>query len=473
MTRKHEALKLNLVAIDDDPAILGLIREGLESLHLDIFTAADPSRGMDLIRGKRPQIVLLDLKLPGVTDLELLEQVLELDPRTNVILLTGHYSPESAVEAIRKGAYDYLTKPDFLDKLRQRIANLLEDARRLQWGLELADELLENFQFEGIVGSSPLMLTTFHKMRRIAPHFRTVLITGQTGTGKELAGAALHRMSPAASRPFVVCNTAALVESLIESELFGHVRGAFTGAVQDKAGLFEHANGGTLFLDEIGEMPLSAQAKLLRVLQSQEIQRVGSPEVRKLDVRVIAATNRDLRGMVAARQFREDLYYRLAMVEIDLPTLSERKEDLLLLTRHFLKRFSQQYGKPLFGLTPRVQALFARYQWPGNIRELENILGYACMMAEGAQLDIRDLPEKFWSLRPEDMLEGKALVPLDVIERRYARHVLESQGGKRIRAAAVLGISRTKLYRLLKEEKPGGREQTPTPVPVETGNNRQ
>jgi DNA-binding NtrC family response regulator len=470
MSGKPAALKLSLVAIDDDPAILGLIRDGLDSIHLEIFTATDPSRGMDLVREKRPQIVLLDLKLPGVTGLELLEQVLEIDPRTNVILLTGHYSPESAVEAIRKGAYDYLTKPDFLEKLRQRITNLLEDARRLQWGLELADELLENFQFEGIVGSSPLMLATFHKMRRIAPHFRTVLVTGQTGTGKELVGAALHRMSPAASRPFVVCNTAALVESLIESELFGHVRGAFTGATQDKAGLFEHANGGTLFLDEIGEMSQSAQAKMLRVLQSQEIQRVGSPEVRKLDVRVIAATNRDLRAMVTARQFREDLYYRLAMVEIDLPTLCERKEDLPLLTRHFLKRFSQQYGKPLLGLAPRVEALFARYQWPGNIRELENILGYACMMAQGAQIDMSDLPEKFWSLRPEDMLEGKDLMPLDVIERRYARHVLESMGGKRIRAAAALGISRTKLYRLLKEEKPARREQESSKAPA-TGRN--
>src|SRR5271166_3846659 len=231
------------------------------------------------------------------------------------------------------------------------------------------------------------------RIRRIAPHFRTVLITGDTGTGKDLVARALHRLSPVSQGRYVVLNCSAVVETLFESELFGHVRGSFTGATHDKAGLFEHAHGGTLFLDEIGDMPLSTQAKLLRVLQNQEVLRVGSLSARKVDTRVIAATNQDLRAAVAAKRFREDLYYRLSMVEIRAPRLADRKDDLALLERHFISKFSAQYGKPIRGLTHRAQLVLAQHSWPGNVRELENALGHASMMAMSEAIDVQDLPE--------------------------------------------------------------------------------
>lgn len=446
-----ESWKLKLVAIDDDPLTLDLIRDGFETKDLDIYTSTTAVDGMQLVKEKKPEIVVLDRVIPGVTGMELLEQIVEWNPMTNVILLTGYYTPESAVEAIKKGAVDYVTKPDFLDKLSNIIDGMIDEVDRTRRHLKAMDDLLENFEVEGIVGRSPLMLTVFERARRVAPHFRTVLITGETGTGKELMAKALHKISPVASKPFVIANTSALVETLLESELFGHVRGAFTGASNDKLGLFEYANGGTVFLDEIGEMSMSAQTRLLRVLQTQEIQRVGSPEVKKLNVRVIAATNRDLRAMVAEKKFRDDLYYRLAAVELELPSLAERKEDLPLLERYFLTRFAQEFGKPnLRGLTPRADILLRRYRWPGNIRELENVLSYACMVAERDLVDIHDLPDRMHTLKSEDMLEGKDLVPLEVMESRYTCHVVERLGGNRSKAASVLGVSRAKLYRILR-----------------------
>jgi len=376
-----------------------------------------------------------------------------------VMLMTGHYSTEAAVEAIQKGAYDYLNKPLSVEKLRQRVDQLIAEARQRRRTLELDRELLKVYEFEGLLGRSPLMLDVFARVRRVAPHFRTVLVTGATGTGKELVARALHRLSPAASGTFAVCNCSAIVETLFESELFGYVKGAFTGATQDKSGLFEYANGGTLFLDEIGEMPLATQAKLLRVLQSQEIQRVGSPAVRKVDVRVVAATNRDLRARVAEKEFRDDLYYRLSMVEVKLPLLAERKEDVPLLVRYLVERFAMQYNKPIRGLTRRAQALLARYSWPGNVRELENALGHACMMVEGDLIDVRDFPDTLRKPAERELVEDEDLIPLDELQRRHALRVLARVGGNKKRAAEILGIARTTLYQLLAES---GAEQKET-----------
>src|SRR5208282_1721481 len=289
----------------------------------------------------------------------------------------------------------YLNKPLEVEKLRSRIASLVQEAERRQMTLRLDQKLVDAFQFEGMIGRSPLMMEVFAKIRRIAPHFRTALVTGATGTGKELAALALHRLSPAARGQFVVCNCSTLVESLIESELFGYVRGAFTGAMQDKPGLFEHADGGTILLDEIGELSPAAQAKLLRVLQNHEVQRVGSHVSRNIDVRVVAATHRNLKAMVREGQFREDLYYRLGVAEITLPTLANRREDLPLLERYFIEKFAAEYKKPIRGLVRRAQTRLATYPWPGNIRELENVIGNACMMVDGTLIDIGDLPERF------------------------------------------------------------------------------
>jgi transcriptional regulator with PAS, ATPase and Fis domain len=287
----------------------------------------------------------------------------------------------------------------------------------------------------------------------VAPYFHSALITGATGTGKDLVARTLHRLSPAAGN-FVVCNASAVVETLFESELFGHVRGAFTGATSDKMGLVEHANGGSLFLDEIGDMPLGTQAKLLRTLQNQEIQRVGSLTVRKVDIRVIAATNRDLRRMIAEHQFREDLFYRLSQVQINLPRLAQRKEDVLLLAWHFIQRFASQYGKSIRGLTPRAAIALGRYGWPGNVRELENVIANGCMMAEGELIDVCDLSEELHTSHA-DSPSDEEMLPLEEVGRRHALMVLRRLGGNKTQAAKVLGINRATLHRLLGQSKGG------------------
>ena len=438
-----------LLAIDDDPQNLELIRETLEQKSLQVITNDNPEAGFASFLKARPRIVLLDLVMPNVSGMELLERMLAVDPGLDVILVTAHYSAESAVEAIQKGACDYLTKPLDIEKLRGRIGALLADAEQRRKTLRLDQELVDAYKFEGIVGRSPLILEVFAKVRRIAPHFRTVLVTGATGTGKELVAQALHRLSQSARGRFVVCNCSALVDTLMESELFGHVRGAFTGAVQDKAGLFEHADRGTIFLDEVGELSPSAQAKLLRVLQNRQIQRVGSVTPRDIDVRVIAATHRNLKAMVRDGQFREDLYYRLAVIEIPLPPLSSRREDMPLLVRHFVEKFAAEYGKEISGLARRAQTRLATYPWPGNIRELENVIGNACMMVEGDLIDIDDLPERFRKPLSEEIFADTDLLSLEEVQRRHVLRVLEGVGGNKARAAEVLGIGRATIYQIL------------------------
>jgi transcriptional regulator with PAS, ATPase and Fis domain len=325
--------------------------------------------------------------------------------------------------------------------------------------------LLASAEFEGIIGRSPLMWETFSRVRRVAPHYRAVLITGETGTGKDLIAQALHKLSPVSSGRFVVLNCSAVVETLFESELFGHVRGSFTGATGDKPGLVEHAHGGTLFLDEVGDMPLATQAKLLRVLQNQEVQRVGSLTTRKVDVRIIAATNRELRTAIAEKRFREDLYYRLSMVEISVPRLSDRKEDLPLLQRHFISRFAAQYGKEIRGLTHRAQIILSMHTWPGNVRELENVIGHACMMAMGDTIDLQDLPSYLRS--PGKLGEASTPLPspgsevgtLEEQERLLILQALEAAGGNQSQAARLLRIGRDALrYKLKKHNLNSGRE---------------
>jgi DNA-binding NtrC family response regulator len=465
-------LAIKLLVIDDDPQNLKLVKFILANEGLEMHTASDPQVGMDLVHRLRPDVVLLDLVMPGVEGMEMLERIVDFDPAIDVILITGHYSTESAVEAIQKGASDYFPKPLSADKLQDRIRQIVEEAQRRQRSSQLEDDLLQNFEFREMVGRSPLMLDLFSKIRRIAPHFRTVLVTGPTGVGKELVARALHKASPWHAGPFVALNCSAITESLAESELFGHVKGAFTGAQQDKAGIFEYANGGTAMLDEIGEMPLPMQAKLLRVLQSQEFQRLGSPAVRKVDVRIVAATNRSLSEMVAERRFREDLYFRVGMVELKIPSLAERIEDLPLLVRHFLKRFTAQYQKPFNGLTRRAQSALARYPWPGNVRELENVLGHVCMMTESDVIDVRDLPERVLSPSPVEDAQDESLLSMDQLERLHARRVLQYVGGNKVRAAQVLGISRTHLYELLKDATQNERPDSDTAVLESRGSRR-
>jgi DNA-binding NtrC family response regulator len=444
-----KSVTVKLLVVDDTPQNLELITEALTQKNVQILTASDPNEGFDLFLRTRPQIVLLDLVMPKMSGMELLERIAAADPGTDVILMTGHYSAESAVEAIQKGACDYLTKPLDLDKLRHRIRALLEDAEQRRQAFQLDRALVDAFKFEGMIGRSPLILETFARIRRVAPHYQTILVSGATGTGKELVARALHRLSPRASGPFVVCNCSALVETLLESELFGYVRGAFTGATQDKTGIFEQANGGTVFLDEIGELSPPAQAKLLRVLQQREVQRVGSPIPHAVDVRVIGATNRQLRTMVTDGHFRDDLYYRLSMVEISLPRLLDRKEDLPLLQKYFVEKFAQQYGKQIRGITRRAQLRMAAYSWPGNVRELENVIGNAAMMTQGSTIDVDDLPELLKVTPSNGNAADEDMLSLEELQNRHLARVLERVGGNKARAAEILGISRTTIYEML------------------------
>jgi DNA-binding NtrC family response regulator len=447
---------LSVLIIDDNVKSLELLSTALAQPGLEILTASDPEQGLEVVYDKHPQIVLTDLVMPNLSGMDVLERIMEFDPSTEVILMTAHYSTESAVEAIKKGASDYLNKPISIAALRERVGKLVELARKQQRTLLLEGELLASSEFEGIVGRSPVMREMIPQIRRVAPHYRTVLITGETGTGKDLVAQALHSLSPVSQGRYVVLNCSAVVETLFESELFGHVRGSFTGATNDKAGLFEHAHGGTLFLDEIGDMPLATQAKLLRVLQNQEVQRVGSLTARKVDVRVIAATNHNLRAAVAEKRFREDLYYRLSMVEINVPRLADRKEDLPLLERHFIARFAAQYKKEIRSLTHRAQMRLSMHGWPGNVRELENVLGHACMMAMGDTIDIQDLPSYLRSHGGQEEAR-QPLAPAPEVgtlaeqERLLIIRALETAGGNQSQAARILRIGRDALRYKLKK----------------------
>jgi DNA-binding NtrC family response regulator len=447
---------VSLLVIDDNPGSLELLSNALVQPGLEILTASNPEEGLDLFCDKRPQIVITDLVMPHMTGMEVLERIMEIDPATDVILMTAHYSTESAVEAIKKGASDYLNKPVSIGPLRERIGLLVEEARRRQRSMHLDDELRTNSEFEGIVGRSPLMWEMFSRIRRVAPHYRTMLITGKTGTGKDLIARALHRLSPVSSGRYVVLNCSAVVETLFESELFGHVKGSFTGATHDKPGLFEHAHGGTLFLDEIGDMPLATQAKLLRVLQNQEVQRVGALSAHKVDVHVVAATNHDLRAAVTEKRFREDLYYRLSMVEIQAPRLAERREDLPLLQRHFLARFASQYKKDIRGLTHRAQIRLSQHSWPGNVRELENVIGHSAMMTMSDMVDVQDLPPYLHAAsehgeRATAPLSSSGVGALAEQERSLLIRAMEEASGNQSKAARILRIGRDALRYKLKK----------------------
>jgi DNA-binding NtrC family response regulator len=454
----HAEPNVQMVIIDDNAGSLELLSTALAREGLRIITAQDPEEGLDAVFREHPDIVLTDLVMPGINGLEVVERVVEFDPAIDVILMTAHYTSESAVAAIQKGASDYLNKPVSISALRERISKLIEDTRRRQRAMAVADDVLESAQFEGMVGRSAAMWETFSRIRRIAPHYRSVLVTGETGTGKELAARALHNLSPVAHGRFVVLNCSAVVETLFESELFGHVRGSFTGATQDKAGLFEFADKGTIFLDEIGDMPIGTQAKLLRTLQNQEVLRVGSLTPRKVDVHVIAATHRDLHAAIAEKAFREDLYYRLSMIEVRLPPMVERKEDLPLLTKYFVQKFSSQFRKDIRGLTQRAQVVLARHNWPGNVRELENVLGHACIMAVAETIDVQDLPEYLrFPLRTSAAAAGGAVAvapgdeTFEAHEKRLLAEALEKANGNQSQAARELRIGRDALrYKMRK-----------------------
>src|SRR5579862_9099302 len=381
---------LPICVLDDEADLVELTTDRLTKLGFPVVGTTNPQDALQKIRLGGCRVVIADFKMPAMDGLAFLEKVLQYDPGIYVLLVTGYYSVDTAIDAIKRGAYDYLAKPLDFARLTKTLDDLAELFTQRSHVRDLEDRLLENLQFHGIVGRSPAMFEVFDLAKKVARHYSNVLVTGPTGSGKELIARALHQMSPVGQERFAVCNCSALVDTLLESQLFGHVRGAFTGATDTRPGLFEYANGGAVFLDEVGETSLQMQAKLLRVIQNREIQRVGSPEVKHVDVRLIAATNRDLRAEVAAGRFREDLFYRLSTIQIRIPSLTQRLEDVPALITFFIKKYNPAYGKQIQGLTRRAQIILLQHDWPGNVRELENVISSASLVTLNDFIDVHD-----------------------------------------------------------------------------------
>jgi DNA-binding NtrC family response regulator len=443
---------MTVCILDDENSMVEMLQESLRCLGFASIGTSDPQYALEMIEKGRVRVVMSDIKMPGMDGLQFLERALQCDPGVYVILMTGYYSLDNAIAAIKRGAYDYIPKPVDRLRLKKSLDELSDSFHRRKRIRTLEQQLLTDLEFHGIVGRSPAMLEVFEMVRKVARHYTNILLIGATGAGKELIAKSIHHMSPVSQQRFAVCNCSAMVDTLLESQLFGHVRGAFTGATDTRPGLFEYANGGTVFLDEVGETSLPMQAKLLRVIQNREIQRVGSPEVRRVDVRLIAATNRDLRAEVLAGRFREDLFYRLSTIQIRVPTLAERSDDIPMLIQYFLKKYNEAYSKQIQGLTRRTQAVLLQHSWPGNVRELENVISCACLTSVNEFIDVDDLPENLQKPAGQNGKPGDPWrpLPLEEIRRQHIRRVLEACDGNRVRAAQLLGIGRTSLYRFLK-----------------------
>jgi DNA-binding NtrC family response regulator len=443
-----------LFVIDDEPGMLSLIERAVASTGYRTILHSSATEALAMLEQQRVDAALVDLRMPELGGLDVLKAIRQVQPACGVILMTGHASVESAIEAVKLGALDYLTKPIDFARLRQLLADAREDATRRADLLSSENATAKRLELCGMIGRSAVMQQLFGLVRRIAPHARAALITGETGTGKEGIAHAIHDLGPRRTKRFATVNCSAVVETLFESELFGHMRGAFTGATDNKAGLFEAADGGTLFLDEVGELPASVQAKLLRVLESGEVQRVGSLQAKKVDVRIVAATNRDLRIEVDGGRFRSDLFYRLNVVELHVPPLRSRREDIPYLTAAFVKEFAGRFDKPIEGVSPAAEQILMSGAWLGNVRELRNELERACMLAEGHVLTERDVAgvmpaQRETPFAPPAVPSPSTSQDLDQVERDHIVRVLADVKGNKQAAARRLGISRRTLYRRL------------------------
>ncbi len=447
--------RYRLLVVDDDTAHRTMLRTLVGGWGYAIEDADDGASAIAAVEDRPVDLILMDIRMVNVSGIEALERIKAINPAIPIVLMTAYASVEMAVDALKKGAYDYLIKPLDFDKLRLTLERSLEHVRLKTENRQLKAKLENEGAAAEIIGSSPAMVHLMETVGQVADSEATVMVTGESGTGKELVAAAIHSNSPRKAGPFVKVNCAAITETLLESELFGHEKGAFTGAERRREGRFVQADGGSLFLDEVGEMPVAMQVKLLRVLQERELTRVGGESVIPVDVRLIVATNRDLAEMVAAGTFREDLYYRLNVVELRTPPLRERREDIPLLADHFLKRFAEKNRKAVDCFSPRAMDLLIRHRWPGNVRELMNTIERAVVLTRGACLDVAD----FTALAVDaDGAEGAAAcggapadVPLERIEREAIVNTLASTGGNKSEAARRLGITRKTLREKLKK----------------------
>jgi DNA-binding NtrC family response regulator len=456
-----------VLVVDDEPDMLENFTRILRRAGHRCLTAGDAQRGLALVESERPDLLLTDLKMPGMDGMELLRRARELDPALPVIVITAFATIESAVAAIKEGAFDYLPKNFSVDELRVTVDRALRHRALQLENQNLRNQLQGTFGFENIVGRSPVMAEVFELVRKAARAEANILVIGESGTGKELIARAVHANSPRAPQAFVPVDCASLPENLLESELFGHEKGAFTGAIRTKPGLMEVAHHGTLFLDEIGEVPLGLQSKLLRALQERQFRRVGGTSMVNVDVRVVSATNRDLRDGIAKGQFREELYYRVNVIAIPLPPLRERDGDVRLLTHAFLKRYGQER---VVGLEDDALAALEAYPWPGNVRELQNVIERACALADGDRITRRDLPDyvlrgaagavgaaRGAPARGGVPAETGAELPLKeakerwmhVLEANYLRDLLDRHGGNISAAAKAAGIDRKTFHRLV------------------------
>ncbi len=452
------AMPPTLLVVDDDRRVVDTVERLAFEMGFDVVSVADVTAALELLPVRRPHGVIVEAS--GVDCARVLREFKEVDPQIQVILVTDAGTIGSAVQAIKAGALDYISMPIDVERFRDLLVTVRKSVERREMLLRIDADVARQFEFYGLIGRSPGMQELFDSVRRFAPYARSVLVTGETGTGKELVAKALHRLGPRKERRLITVNCSAVVETLFESELFGHVRGAFTGATDTKVGLFEHADSGTIFLDEVGELPLPLQAKMLRAVEYGEVQRVGSLETRKADVFAVAATNRDLRSQSSDGGFRSDLYFRLSTIELHIPPLRDRREDIPFLTASFVREFATRLNRPIKGITAQAERLLQQASWPGNVRELRNVIERACILTDGRIVAEREMALALSTVvkgeRHGDRSSSRDLRAsetdleeslMSTAQREQIARVLKQTGGNKAAAAKQLGISRRSLYR--------------------------
>jgi DNA-binding NtrC family response regulator len=447
-----------LLVVDDDAGVYALVERLATDVGFRVVREADGRAALAALPSLRPDGAIVNVELSNIDGLSVLRAIQSVDPQLQVILMTASGSIGSAVDAIKAGALDYISKPFEVERFKDLLVTIRKSVERREMLLRIDADVARQFEFYGLIGRSPGMQELFDSVRRFAPYARTVLVTGETGTGKELVAKALHKLGPRKDRRLITVNCSAVVETLFESELFGHVRGAFTGATDTKVGLFEHADSGTIFLDEIGELPLPLQAKMLRAVEYGEVQRVGSLEARKADVFAVAATNRDLRSQSSQGKFRSDLYFRLSTIELHIPPLRDRRDDIPYLTASFVREFATRLNRPIKGITAQAERLLQRASWPGNVRELRNVIERACILTDSRIVAEREMASAMATV-PTGVVSGppddQESVPVDdadaalmsTAQRDQITRVLRQNRGNKAAAAKQLGVSRRSLYR--------------------------